>query len=345
MLLGCFHFVFTHVYFLLDERVDSYSYYLKSLSKGEVDFNSSFISEFTGLIARDYFELTYYTTCLIFSWFGFIGFVILLRLISKYLDGSNYRYKSLVVLFLCLPSMHFWSSTLSKESLIMSLVLVSLFSVFKLKTRWPLFLVSIGIIALMRPHVSVILLLSLVLAYVLTSKIKTVNKSIILVVGYVAFYFIVDWIMILFNRPGLSYTSFNAMTREWEQSVRFAPINDTNIVLEGKSYIYKVLSFTFRPLFQFSSLKLSVASLENLLLLLASLSLIRISFLKWVTKWRIEVLYSILAVIGWFGFMSLVSSNYGYAMRQKSTLLPLFIFVILSFWASLMSNQMNDKVS
>jgi len=132
------------------------------------------------------------------------------------------------------------------------------------------------------------------------------------------------------------------MIDQWEISVGRSFTNDTNVRLNKMMYPFKFLTFWYRPLFEISSIKVFFASLENVFLIGATISLFSKRFLAWFRGIHISIKMALGGAIAVSLFMCMVSSNFGYAMRQRSTILPFICLIFTSYWLSL-ANPLQER--
>lgn len=109
---------------------------------------------------------------LVFSWFGFWGLYLFYRAFAIALpEGDSYRYAKLVLL---LPSLLFWPSGIGKEAWMTLTLGVAAYGAARVYVRrrggYPLLALGLGGTAISRPHITLILIASVVLAYVLRPR-------------------------------------------------------------------------------------------------------------------------------------------------------------------------------
>ena len=140
--LFLYHLLFFGIYILysLTNRTDSLQYYFTALNIGfEWDFFSTTSTHFIENFAAPfvYLGLSYYSMMLLFSWFGYIGFIYAYLYFKESIpvNVKVFGKIDLVTLLLFLPNMHFWTNSFGKGSLIFMGIMIFTYAVKKPKNR------------------------------------------------------------------------------------------------------------------------------------------------------------------------------------------------------------------
>ncbi len=112
---------------------------------------------------------------LVFSWFGFWGLCLFYRAFSLAFPGGNRRRYAGFVFFL--PSMAFWPSSIGKEAWMTLMLGATAYGVVRLLSRGgsalPWLLVGLIGTGVVRPHITITIVASLGVAYLLSSPRRT----------------------------------------------------------------------------------------------------------------------------------------------------------------------------
>lgn len=317
---------------------DSQFYYQKVLMdfRGETWFDfygtSTKFIEFVGYPFIRFFGFSYEAIMALFSWFGFLGFIYFYIFFKE-----NIRFKhtlfgyDMITLFFFLPNLHFWSSSFGKGSIIFLGLGLFFFGISKVKSR--LFAIALGgfIIYHVRPHIMLVVLLSSAIGFVFSSKGVTLTWRILFVaVALVAFFYI--------YRDVLSMVGINeetVITEGLDMSHRALELSKAGSGIDITSYSLPLQLFTFlyRPLFIDAPGALGIfVSFENVFYILITFQLLR----SW-KGFTYLLRANFLAKSAFFSFLTVsialaqVSGNLGIAIRQKSQVMLLLLFVIISF--------------
>lgn len=267
-------------------------------------------------------------------WFGFVLFsaisgvgVILLYQILQRLIGSNSYLYCVSVLLLLLPNLHFWTSIVGKEALLF-LALVLCLNEIQKKRYFSFYLFSsLLFVALIRPHVAFIILLSYLISLMITEKFSLKVK---IWVG-ASFLMITAFFTILLTQLQDFSGGISRVIQKYEAHIRFFKKTDAYVPLDEYYLPYKLFTFYFRPLpFEKTGLFYHILSIENtILLLLSSVGLFYgIKHFKHLRKSRL-VVFSFLFIL-LLGIMYVYAyANYGIIMRTKIMAVPFFFLLII----------------
>ena len=164
-LLFLYHLLFFVIYyaFTMFSRSDSLEYFAKATTIGDkyslFEYTGTqFIDNFSALFVS--FGFSFESMMLLFSWFGYIGFVFAYLFFRENIPINVivFRRFDLLTLLLFLPNMHFWTSSLGKGSLIFMGLMVFTYSLKKPKNRILLLLIGGYFVYMIRPTVMLFVL-------------------------------------------------------------------------------------------------------------------------------------------------------------------------------------------
>lgn len=335
-----FHLLLFAAYYgyVLTSPSDSKWYYEKIRIgfRGEnwLDFygTSTTFIEFFGYPFVKYLGFSYEAIMALFSWMGYLGFVYFYIFFKE-----NIRFKhdflgaDLLTLIFFLPNLHFWSASFGKGSIIFLGMGLFFYGISKLRTRILAILVGGFIIYHVRPHIMLVVLLSSAMGFMFSSRGIKVSWRILFLAGAtVAFFFIYKDVLTLVGidedapvQQGLDLTH-----RATELTKATSGVDITSYSLP-----MQVFTFLFRPLFfDAPGLLGIIVSFENAFYLVITLMMFsKLRGFKFLLAGSFLVKGAFLSFITVSIALAQISGNLGLAIRQKSQVMLLFLFVIISF--------------
>lgn len=314
---------------------DSKSYYTNALAHvfGESLFetygiSTAFINFIAYFLVND-LGFTYESCMVFFSWLGFVGFLYFFVFFSERIrtHPSIYGLNFIWLLFL-LPNLHFWSASLGKGAVIFCGFGLFFFAMNKPGPRFWALLLGAWLVFQIRPHIFYVLLIAISLAYTFSSKGVSVGYRIV-ILSFCAFllYYIYDDIVKLTGLETESILDPLITHRASELTKATSGIDIVNY-----SFPEKLFAFWFRPLFFDAPGMLGIiVSFENLFYLIFFLQFLRPRAIRYLINSDPVVKTSLLTFLGVSVALAQISGNLGLAMRQKSQVMLLMLFVILKF--------------
>jgi hypothetical protein len=324
-----------YYFYVLYNPTDSRTYYNSAVqSEGWVELygTSTTFVKFLVFPFVKYLSFSYEASMALFSFFGFLGFFyffITFRENIRY--NHSFLGTDLVILIFFLPNFHFWTGSLGKGSLIFLGIALFFFGVSHVGKRWLLCILGGVLVYHVRPHIMLVILVSYAIAFVFTSRQTSSAVRVLFLIGSVtAFFFIYQDVLTLvgidedlFITQGLDLTH-----RASELSKATSGVNITDYSLP-----FQVFTFLYRPLFFDAPGILGLfVSFENIFYLLITFKLVS----SW-NGWRFMALSNFLVKGALLSFLSIslalaqISGNLGLAIRQKSQVMMLLMFVTVSF--------------
>lgn len=336
-----YHFLLSFAYYLygIFNRSDSIFYYEKVVRnyRGDSwwDFygTSTTFIEFVGYPFIKYFNFSYEAVMVVFSFMGFLGFVYFYLFFKENIrfKHSIFGYDLIKVIFL-LPNLHFWSSSFGKGSIIFFGIGLFFFGLSKIHNRMAAVIIGGLIIYHVRPHIMLVLLVSSAIGFVFSSKGISVTLRILFAMGACAvFFFIYQDVLEL---VGLNEDEFLSEGLDMTHRVTKLSNATSGIDITTYSLPTQVLTFLYRPLFFDAPGVLGwIVSFENVFYVLITLKLL-------VSNQGFTYLFraNFLGKTAFFSFitvaiaLSQVSGNLGLAIRQKSQVMILLMFFIVSYF-------------
>lgn len=338
--LYAYHILLTLAYFayVSFNPSDSHAYYRKVSTYFRGDSWMSFYGtsttfiEWVGYPFVHFFGFSYEAMMVLFSFFGFVGFLYFYIFFKE-----NIRLKhtffgvNLLVLTFFLPNLHFWSASFGKGSLIFMGIGLFFFGVSKIRRRMLAVIIGGIIIYHVRPHVMLVMLVSTALGFVFSTKGLNLTWRLVFFSAAVgAFFYIFNDVLTL---VGIDQDEF--VTQGLDLSRRASELSKATSGVDISEYSLpmKVFTFLFRPLFIDAPGALGIiVSFENVFYLLITLRI-----LTRASGWKFLFVGDMLSKIAVFSFCTItvvlaqVSGNLGLAMRQKSQIMILLMYVALVY--------------
>jgi hypothetical protein len=293
----------------------------------------------TGTIFIEYFSypfvrylgLTYEGMMVLFAFFGFIGWIYLYIFFKEklYFKHDFYGYDLIKVIFF-LPNLHFWSSSLGKGALIFMAIGLFFYGISSLKSRWIPVLISSVIIYHIRPHVMLVVLVSSILGFVFTTRgVSFFVKILFLTVALTSFFFIYQNVLV-----AVGIKEEELLTEGLGLSHRAVELTKatSGVDIANYSLPFQIFTFLYRPLFIDAPGMLGIiVSFENVFYLMMTIRLFNPRFIQFIITSNFLVKTCLMSFITISVALAQISGNLGLAIRQKSQVMMLFLFVVVCF--------------
>ncbi len=330
--LGLFlwHTLFCLLFWHLSKTIvaDANGYFDVAL-QGQFDWSpgSKFVESFTSLFAF-YLEFDKLNCFFVFNLLGFIGLLLLAQVVTSFwLAGRGWR-KYIPYLILLLPSLSFWSSAIGKDAPAFLAVCLASYSSLDVKRRKLLFALAILIMFAVRPHVAVFMLFAAGISFISAERIGYATRILLIIfvvaTSVMTFSFVANYVGL--DEDISIYGVSNYIETRQSYNMEGGGAVDVSLL----PLPLKMLTYLFRPLFfDANSFFGVVASIENLFFLLIVLTIFLKGFMYLLCDNSFIVRYNMFFSGISLLVFSLVTSNSGIAVRQKTMILP-SIIVLLS---------------
>ncbi|HEV7660407.1 MAG TPA: hypothetical protein VGO55_11230 [Allosphingosinicella sp.] len=303
---------------------DAAGYYVNSLSWAEFDVGTELIPYLASFFTKG-LNFGFLPTMMVFSVFGLMAlqlfYAAFLKVGGEILDVRWH----IVFLSLVVPSIGFWGSGISKESLVLLGLAIFCWALLKERRSLLLYGVGIALVTLIRPHIGVIMLCSLALAMLMSRGVKSGERLTILGIGGIMIAIVVPLAIEYIgfgNISSLDDVSYRVETwaRGYEDTEAYLNISDMPLPLQVVTYLFRPFPWEAGILTQY------IAALQNVILL-AILALLtprlfgRNSGLRTLPQMTF-LIYAAVALL----VLSSTTANLGIAARQKwMVVLPLLL--------------------
>ncbi len=287
--------------------------------------------EFVGYPFIKYFGFSYEAIMALFSFFGFVGFIYFYVFFRERLKfRHNFLGIDLIKLIFFLPNLHFWSSSFGKGPTIFMGIGLFFYGISKLSSRWLAICIGGIIIYHVRPHIMLVILVSSAIGFIFSTKGVSISLRITFLIGAaIAFYYIYGDVLTL---VGIDEEEFISQGLDLTHRVSDLAKATSGVDISSYSLPLQLFTFLYRPLFiDAPGLLGLLVSFENVFYLLFSLRLFTLKGFNYLLVSNFLVKTALFSFLTVSIALAQISGNLGLAMRQKSQVMILFMFVILSF--------------
>lgn len=279
-----------------------------------------------------FFRLTVFDYFVLFSLAGYFGVVIFYLIIHRNTACTDKVLIGRLNIFpwiLLYPSLHMYTIMLGKDPIVFLGVALTTYGIFKSKIQWMLILLGICCCIIVRPHISVISIVAISLALLISKEWNWIKKLILFVVMIAATIIITPKLIGLFRIDSLS---FDALMLAIELNEGYVSNAGTYVDMTSYSLPMKMFTYLFRPLFIDSPNALLLEySLENLIFLSLFIISLRKDFFSWLNRQSVGMKFSFIYFI--IGALALSNglSVFGLFIRQKTMIFLNFILLLFVF--------------
>lgn len=338
--LYVWHTLFSLVYYLfsLSNASDATVNYRHSLSLDAFEFypGSPFIKLVASFFSKG-LDASYLNTTLCFGLIGCIGLILLYLSLKEYLKAFPWYWG----LILFIPSMSFWTASLSKDPISFFAVCLFLYAVTTSKKT--LLLTSIAFFAMfmVRPHVGALILASYVIYFIIRARVHILFKMITIPAIFAGLMLSITFVE---QYIGLDESSADGYMDYIDKRESVSQTGRSAVDISSMSYPMKMFTYIFRPLpFEAYSVTALVNSIENTLLLFA--------FVYIIIKTRFKLRPFIQDKNMWlFAYLMLTSSvlalttaNLGIATRQKWMFMPVIIYLLVYIFSEYKTQSLKTQ--
>jgi hypothetical protein len=266
-----------------------------------------------------------------YSLIGFIGltyfYVMAVELIPNDPKFSGYY---LFPMLFFLPNLHFWSCAVGKDALLFFCIAIFTYGLMQPFKRMPMIVFGLLLAYFIRPHITLFMLLGFGMAYFSGQNISVFRRILFfgLMVGIAIA--ILPMVMKFARIEEASLDSFDKFS-ETKAALLSKASAGSAVDISSYPFPVKVFTFLYRPLFfDINGIPSVLASLENLLLLVLSYTVLKNKPLETFKKAPFVIQGMVyFLIIGTLAFSQSLG-NVGIMIRMRNMFLPgLIIFI---FW-------------
>ncbi len=336
-----FHFLMGFAYFLYTNNGggDAWGYWKVSKEMSYDEFikyyniTGTYFLYSLNYIPSNILGMSFFANTMFFSLLGYIGlfffFLTALRTIPFNTKFMGYKLFPLVWFF---PNLHFWSAGIGKDTLLFLCIGMFVFGMLNIAKRLPILLIALLLSYLLRPHITLFLVVSFGLAYFFSAKISIFKRIAFSTLLAGLSIFMLPTVMKFTRLEDTSVESFNDFS---EKKVNYLNRAGSGSAIDVSSYPFplKIFTFLFRPMFfDVRNLNGLIAALENLILLIVFIKAMRNSPVKAFRKAPLVIKGLVFFLfIGTVAFSQSLG-NLGIMIRMRNMFLPsMLIFLMWCF--------------
>lgn len=269
---------------------------------------------------------------ILYSIYSIVGIYFFFKFIEHLIHQSSYKnHRWILYATLLMPSLHFWTSILGKESILFTCFACFIYYAHLQKFSHPLSIISVAVIAIIRPHVFIILAFSSIVYLFLFYKSNFKKKILFTTIGISSIFFGL-W---LFTQATwmrkISLERIEMMLKFHQETFKYT---SGYVPLEEYYFPYKIFTFYFRPFpFEFPDTMGFIYGIENFIfLILFSIFVIILAIYR--EKIVIPKIFYFIIILSlvYASIFVLAYSNFGLIARTKILITPflctLFLFSI-----------------
>jgi hypothetical protein len=279
--------------------------------------------------------MSFLATNLIYNIVGAIGLVFLYCALRALRGRGDWLVWTIVLL----PSVSFWSSVISKDSIAFAAAsIISWWFATGRQRLWPL-PVTFTLLLIVRPHMAAIFAAALVIGAVTQFRTRPIRAFFSLIAGGIGAVLVLPIVLNMVSIEALTFDAFEDYVSGRETKNM---LGGSSFDLSSLPYWLRIPSYLFRPMpFEIKNFMELTVSLENILLAVLLGSALSLSVLRrqvWAFRSGSELLaYSMTGLF----VLAVTTANLGIATRQKwMVLVPLLTWVV-----SVISTRKTDRVS
>ena len=277
-----------------------------------------------------YMHLSFFSGFMLFNVIGFIGLLFFYITMKSLLNNSEKAIKFLnIIIFL--PGISYWTAPISKESIMFLGITMILYSLVNLGKRFIYFSLACIFIALIRPHIFVMIIVALLIAMVFLAKTKLIQKLIFLPLLFI--------LLVPAHSLLLQQTKLDTVDLETaEEFIEERGVNwggGSGVDIQNYNPVFKFFTYLYRPLFvDVHSVPAALASCENLIYLIISLQMLSFKFLKFIKNEKnLFLSFNLLFFFIGAVLLSHTEGNLGTAVRHKIMIMPSLLALYLVYRA------------
>lgn len=275
-----------------------------------------------------YLDMPFGSGFMLFSLIGFFGYLFLWRRMAQSnIFAGPWWVTGILIAVLLLPNSHFWTSLIGKEPVFFVAAVLYFREQMEDRPRSVLLWASWVVLALIRPHVAFVFLLSDVLSRLVTGGL-TLRAKAVLLSAFAVLSLVLIWLL---TRLQDFTGGFQRVLRKYEAHILHFRKTDAYVPLDEYPLPYKLFTFYFRPLpGEKAGLYYHIISIENTALLFLFLVLVYHIVRNFNILKKSRNFIFLLTVLLSFGLMYVYAyANYGILMRTRIMVFPaLFLLII-----------------
>ena len=275
------------------------------------------------------FDLSFFGVSLCFNIIGAIGLIFFYASLKKVVRFSSRKIQRIVLMIVFLPSVSFWSAAIGKDAISFLSISMALWVVTNFKAKKTLLFFSILVMFLVRPHIAIIMLVSLVASSIFQRSTSIFQKILLGSSAMMALYALIPVVLAYVGlEPDFDISAVNSYV---EIRAGHNMYGGGAIDLSSMSFVEKLFTYLFRPLpFEAKGILQLAASVDNVFLLyLLMLGFLAVLKLNFHQSSENRMFMWVFVILTWT-MLSLTTANLGISVRQKWIFCPFIIYLLIS---------------
>jgi hypothetical protein len=276
---------------------------------------------------KSYVGGSYLDYFLVFQAIGFAGLATLMRVFEEVYEEMGVEQPFYTYLVLLMPSIHYWTSAIGKDSLFFFALCISFWAAMNYKRRFIVLGVGLMLMLAIRPHIAIVAGAAFTLAVLIDKNTRLLIKVPLFLAGVAVTAYAA---LSLRNTFGIDVTNADVFSDVLAGRDALLTTEDAGRSVVSGNYFFLLISLLFRPFFfDAPGMFGFVASLENVLVLafisaLAAFSRTMVTLFRRVPFIR----YTLVATVVITLVLTLGYYNIGLGIRQKATMILPGILVL-----------------
>jgi len=323
-LLYIMHILATVAYYQLVQNspADTFLYYYDPyrIYEEEGFGTNTILLIFLVQFPKSYFGGSYMDYFLVFQAIGFFGIAALLRIFEEIYEEFEVEQPIYTYLILFLPSVHYWTSAIGKDSLFFFGLCMTMWAAMNYKRRLLVLAGGLVLMLAIRPHIAIVTGAAFTLAVLVDKKTRAIVKVPLFIAGVGITVFAAVSLRSTF---GIDVTNVDVFSDVLAGREALVTTEDAGRSVVSGSFPYLLISLLFRPFFFDAPGMLGyAASVENLIVVIFFLILLfharsvftlyrRVPFVRFVLVATFVI--TLVLTLGYY--------NVGLGIRQKATMI------------------------
>lgn len=333
-----------YFYYIMKNAIiysDSAHFYLRAVEPGHYPYLTRSFNVGSNFIVSivyffyNYFNVSYLSLYFTFATLGFFGFGLFCYLVkaSGYLKSDKWLGVYLIPVLLFTPNQHMWVSPLGKDSIMFFALMLFTFSLTHFRKYWFYLLLSSFLIFMVRPHIFVFCIASLVIVLIVWGNFSSVVKVPLVFVSSIVGYVALNFLLVNVMKTDLSLAAIIEIVEERQGYYADEDYGGSTVNTANYPFLYKWFSYLYRPLFERINLNFIFIGIDNLISIFFTLCVFQRGFFRYIRSSPIFIKFSFVYFILATFFFASIFSNFGIAVRQKCMFIFSFYIIIAGFLA------------
>lgn len=267
---------------------------------------------------------------LVYQCLGVWGLALVMRSMEEISGALDYRLPPIAIALMFLPGMYFWTAAIGKDAPLFLACALSIWSCFRISSRWFWLGVAIVIMLLFRAHIALLTVVSLALALVAGRGVPTVARVALVGAAVISSGFLLSTLQ---AELSTDLSSIGSIASFVERQTT-AATQGVDTTLADAAFPVKLFSLMYRPLFfDIDGIFGLVASFQNLAMIGITFYLFR-NFRLWGELFRgsLAIRFATIHLLSLYLMLAFMYYNVGLGLRQREMATPALIVVFVTIF-------------